>query len=140
MPATIGRNATRRNFPRRRSPVPLGINRGISIQVLTQGNRIILDNPESRLTAMKSRLKEPSLGNKQRTQLGERAILTAFQVGRLTNLGRISPDVLRGQTFGKFNAVLYRTCLNNLIRKGKIIRHGKDWVRTHPMAQKIRHA
>lgn len=140
MPATIRRNATRRNLPRRRSPVPGSRNRGISIRALTQGNRLILENPESRLTAMKSRLSDSSLGNKQRIQLGERAILTAFQVGRLTSTGRISTEVLGGQTFGRIDSVLFRTCLSNLIRKGKISRYGKDWVRTVPTSRMSRRA
>lgn len=87
---------------------------------------------------MKSRLLESSLGNKQRVQLGERIILTAFQVGRLNKNGRISNEVLGVQTFGRIDPILFRACLTNLIRKGKISRFGKDWVQTIPPSRMTR--
>jgi hypothetical protein len=122
---------------RPRSPVPSAgrksVPRGkmISVRARVGGDRIVLHNPESRLTIMKSMFHHTTLP-RARVQLGERIILAAFQVGRFTNRGRISENVLSGQTFGKTEPLFYARCMEELVRKGKIARQGKDWVRIDP--------
>lgn len=109
-----------RQRPRTIKPRSPNMGVGISVRRLTNNDRGILRDPESRLGVMRSIFLNEKLTPARRVQLAERMILGALQIPKFTNKGIIEAIVLRTQTMGISQPEIYRVALLNLIRKRKI--------------------